>query len=139
MIQSEFIKNILDLTFDNYEFSDLLRKQIPFLSELDRNYTGSGVFVNFVSDKEIEGYKIDTDKVTNFDTDGNAIEILNGVEIRNDSLDILADASVYLTNGLIDSVEIWNKNGQDYLLTDPEHYELHQIWIDIPKRRTIVK
>ena len=138
MIESIFIKDILDLTCEDFSAGDLLRHQIPLLVESDREHTNSGVFVHFVSDNEIENYKIDTDKLTTFDIYGNPFEILARVEIRNESLSIQADAYVHLTNGIIDYLEIWNGPG-DYPLTDPQHYQLHQKWLNPTKRRTIIR
>ncbi len=86
MIHSKYILDILDLSFDEFEFEDLLRQQIPFLSEKDEKHTGSGLYIHFLVDKEIEKYKIPIDKVHSFDGDGNPTEMLNGVEIKNEEL-----------------------------------------------------
>lgn len=139
MIDSVFIKDVLDLTFDDFRAGDLLRKQIPFLVEGERQHTGIGIFIHFKYDNKIEKYKIDSESVTCFDSYGKQFERLNGVEIRNESLSILADTYVILRDGLIDHIEIFNKSGDDYPLTDPEHYELHQMWLVSSERRTIIK
>src|SRR5688572_28809858 len=130
MIHSKYILDIFDLIFDEFESEDLIRRQIPFLSEKRREHTGVGIFVYFVAEKEIENYKIPTDKVQNFDLDGSPTEMLNGVEIKNSGLNILADATVHLKNGFIDCVEIWNKHGEVYPIDDPLSYELTQSWRD---------
>ncbi len=139
MIKSEFVRNILELTFDDFKDGNLLRQQIPFLIEREREHTGIGVFIYFNSNKEISNYKVDTGKITTFDIYGNPVEVLNGVEIRSKALSILADTNVYLSHGIIDHIEIWNKSGNDYPLTDPEHYELHQIWLDKSERKSLIK
>jgi hypothetical protein len=137
MIQSKYILDILDLTFDEFESEDLLRKQIPFLTEKEREHTGVGLHIYFLGDKEIETFKIPTDKALNFDIERNPTEMLNGVEVKNEKLKVLADATVHLTNGLIDCIEIWNKNGEEYPLEELTDYELTQSWLDNSKRRTL--
>lgn len=137
MIQSKYILDILDLTFDKFEFEHLLRKQILFLTEHKREYTGVGLYVYFIGDKEIENFKIPTDKILNFDIDGNPIEILDGVEIKNERLNVFADTTIYIKNGLIDYVEIWNKNGGNYPREELTSYELTQGWLENSKNRTI--
>ena len=137
MIQSKYILDILDLTFDKFEYEDLLRQQILFLTEEKREHTGVGIYVYFISDKEIENFKIPTDKTLSFDIDRNPTEILDGVEINNEKLKVLANTAVHLTNGFIKYVEIWNKNGEDYPLEELTSYELTQCWLDNSKKRTI--
>lgn len=128
MIQSTLILNILDLTFDGYEYAELLRKQIPFLTEGEKEYTGTGLFIDFIAEEGIYKYRIT----------GNDNERINGVEIRNEELNILADADVCLKNGIIEYIEIWNKLDV-YPSIEPEHYELHQAWLAPEKRRIIVR
>ncbi len=137
MIQSKLILDIFDLIFDEIESEDLLRQQIQFLSEKSYEHTGIGMYVYFLADKEIEKYKIPTEKATNFDILGNPTEMINGVELSNEELNILADTTVHLKNGIIDCIEIWNKNGEDYPRDEPVCYELTQSWLEIPKRRRI--
>lgn len=139
MIRSQYILDIFDLAFDERAESDLLRNQVPFLTINDINHTGIGVFVHFSSDDQIQQFKIDTSNATDFDVDGNPTSVVNGVEIRNPDLLILADATIHLKNGIIDQLEIWNKCGEDYVLSEPAHYQLDQIWLDKSKRRTIIR
>ncbi|MFN8306130.1 MAG: hypothetical protein U0T79_05115 [Ferruginibacter sp.] len=139
MIKSQYILDILDLAIDNLPERDLLRNQIALLAITDINHTGVGVFINFSPEEEIQKFKIDTSNSRTFDTDGNAIALLDGVEIRNAELSILADAIVHLKNGIIDHLEIWNKSGADYVLTEPEHYQLEQMWLEATMRRRIIK
>ncbi len=65
----------------------------------------------------------------NKDIDGNPIERIDGLELINESQNILADISVHLTNGIIDCVEIWNKNGENYPKNEPNKY---QLFLDLP-------
>jgi len=139
MALSKYILDIFDLTFQGLSSGDLLTKQIPFLSQGDNKHTGIGLYIYFVAKKEIQQYKVTASNTSTFDANGNVTEMLNGVEIRNSQLNILADATVHLKGGIIDNLEIWNKNGHDYPQTEPKNYELHQTWLDLQKRRTIIK
>jgi hypothetical protein len=139
MIQSQYILDILDLAFDGYRSGDLLRSQVPFLTLTEVEHTGIGAFFQFKSDSAIEKFRIDTSDAKSFDIDGNPIDMLDGIEIRNPELSILADAIVHLKNGLIDHLEIWNKGGEAYVKINPEHYELYQIWLGNVKKRSIIR
>ena len=91
------------------------------------------------ADKNINDYKIPTINNSNKNVDGNPIERIDGLELINESQNILADISVHLTNGIIDCVEIWNKNGENYPKNEPNKYQLIQNWIVPEKRKTIVR
>ena len=139
MIQSQYILDIFELAFDDHPFSDLLRNQISFLTLTKTDHTGIGAFIHFKADNGIERFRLDTSNSKNFDIERNPTEMVNGVEIRNPDLLILADAIVHLKNGIIDHLEIWNKCGEDYEKTHPEHYELEQMWLDNYKKRKIIR
>jgi hypothetical protein len=139
LITSQYILDIFDLSFDNHSESDLLRKQISFLTVADIDHTGIGAFIHFSADEQIQQYRLDISNATNFDIEGNATSMVDGVEIKNPDLSILADAIIWLKNGLIDHLEIFNKSGEKYVLTDPEHYQLDQAWLDNNKRRSIIR
>jgi hypothetical protein len=139
LINSQYILDIFDLAFDDHSESELLRKQIPFLTMIDIDHTGIGAFIHFFSDNQIQQFKLDTSNATNFDIEGNPTSMLDGIEIKNENLSILADAIIWLKNGLIDHLEIFNKCGEDYVLTEPEHYQLDQVWLDNNKRRKIIR
>jgi len=49
MIRSRFILNILDLLLDGDEIGKAIRPQMDYLTDVDYNYTGVGVFVKFTS------------------------------------------------------------------------------------------
>jgi len=136
MIKSRFIRDILDLTLDGFESEELARKQIPFLSEGETEYTGVGLFIDFIIGEGAECYRIPTDKATSLDIDGNTILPLYGAEIRNDELNISADTILHFKNGIIGCLEIWNHNGENYPKEEPDNYELIQNWLDA-KGRTI--
>ena len=139
MINSQYILDIFDLSFDDHSESDLLRKQVPFLTIKEIEHTGIGAFIYFSSDNIIQQFKLDTLNATNFDIEGNPTDMIGDVEITNPKLSILADATIHLTSGIIDCLEIWNKCGEDYVKTDPEHYQLRQMWLDDDKKRTIIR
>jgi hypothetical protein len=109
------------------------------LTVAEIEHTGVGLFINFISDKEIEAFKVDRKLLADESTDPNVLEIIDGVEIKNESQNILADAIVHLKNGIIDSLEIWNKNGDNYPLIEPEHYEMTQTWRDVSQNKIIRK
>ena len=105
MIVSPFILDIFDLAFDDLSSGDLLRKQIAFLSPGEKEHTTVGLFTYFVAARGIEQFRVPTDNITNFDVQGNPIDRINGVEIRNEELNILADASVQIKNGFINCAQ----------------------------------
>ncbi|MGB8190847.1 MAG: hypothetical protein WCF67_02955 [Chitinophagaceae bacterium] len=116
-----------------------MRNQIRFLSLRAKEHTAIGLFIYFAADQGIDQYKTDVGDIHHFEAGGNSIERIDGVEISNDNLNILADVTVYLKNGIIDSLEIWNKNGHDYPIKEPANYELRQVWLDKDSRRIITK
>jgi hypothetical protein len=137
MIKSQYILDILDLTFDDHKASELLRKQVDYLTVSDTEHTGIGLFINFSADPGVQYYKIKKELLLN-DTDNPAtLEMVNGLEIIKESQNILADATVHLENGIINCLEIWNKGGGDYPLTEPEHYALNQTWRDEQDKRKL--
>jgi hypothetical protein len=139
LIQSQYILDIFELAFDDHPFSDLLKNQISFLTLTETNHTGIGAFIYFKANNEIERFRLDTSNSKDFDIEGNPIEMVTGVEIKNPDLLILADATVHLKKGLIDHLEIWNKCAEDYVKTQPEHYELERLCLDSNQKRKIIR
>lgn len=137
MIQSQYILDILDLTFDDHKASELLRKQVDYLTVNDIEHTGIGIFINFTADLGVQDYKIKRELLLNSTDNPETLEMVNGLEIINESQNILADATVHLENGVISCLEIWNKGGDNYPLTEPEHYELNQTWRDEQDKRKL--
>ena len=137
MIKSKFILDIFDLLFDGDEIGKTLRRQIDYLTEDEYEYTGIGVFVKFAHSDEIKKYSIKSSDIKNIDlTAFNGDEIIEGVIIRNEKEDIEADATVFLKDGIIDYLEIWNRLG-DYPDKELDNYILTQEWKDSPGRQII--
>lgn len=139
MIQSQLILDIFELLFDELGYEALLKKQIPFLSIGSKDHTKVGAFIYFDHEKGIESFRVQAVGEPGFDSDGNLIARIDGVELHNDKLMILADTTVHLKNGLIDCLEIWNKNGEDYPVNEPEVYRLEQVWKGKAEKRTIIR
>ena len=101
----------------------MLRNQIPFLTDSEYEYTGVGLFVGFSYSEPISQFKL-----TNNTT------FTHGVEIRSSKLELGADTTLFITEGLISTLEIlaYDGNYPDKELTD---YVLTQIWHSSPQRQ----
>lgn len=139
MIESKLILDVFDLTFDECEHEDLLKKQVLFLTQSHQDHTGIGVFIYFNSENGIEVFQLPSDKEPSFDIKENLITQVDGVQLVNKNLHILADTIVHLKNGFIDCLEIWNKNGEDYPVQDPENYVLEQMWKGKGDKRKVTR
>lgn len=130
MITSEFILNILHLALTDDNTLASLQQQIPFLTIKEVKHTGIGLFIylDLYNAAQVERH-ITTIKSTP----------ITGVEIRSDKEKVLADAVVHVSNGLIDYIEIFNKNGEDYPVTELACYEMYQTWLNENQRKYIVK
>ena len=121
MIDSELITEIIELTVEGEKFDTLLFEQINHLTIKEQEHTGVGLFVYFKYDEGIEKYRLNDSQLRElFGEHNHGIE---NFELINSEVGILANTTVYLTDGLIDCVEIWNKVGdfpKEELLT----YEL---------------
>jgi hypothetical protein len=137
MIKSQLILDVFDLIFDDFEHEEKLRNQIPFLSENEREHTGIGLFINFKKESGIEDYKIPIENTEDKDISGKAIERINGVEMKNNELKIFAEIDVQITDGIIDYIEIWNKIGEDFPISELTKYELKQVWVNSKNRKII--
>lgn len=126
MINSNYIKDILDLLLDCDEDGLLAKQQIPFLMENDFNYTGAGVFVYFEHSTGVEKFRIETPNL-----------LLNGVTITSEKHQIEASANLFFKEGIIDYLEIWCHIG-DYPKSDLTNYVLTQTWLS-SKNKAIIK
>lgn len=115
MIDSIFISNILKSIIEGETDSDLLKSQLNHLTIEKINYTGNGVFVEFSKDSSIGKYRLTQDC------------ILNGLEIKSQEFDLIAEAILFIREGLIDYLEIWSKSGI-YPNHELKNYELLQTW-----------
>ena len=126
MIDSKLTLDILDLILDDETEDKSLREQIDFLTEIEIEHTGIGMFIYFENVFKNEESNIY----------GNSV--LVGVELTNEEQNVLADVMLHVENGLIKTIEIFNKNGEDYPEEKLENYILRQIWIG-SKNRIISK
>jgi hypothetical protein len=100
-----------------------LREQLEFLTDTTYNYTGSGMFVSFSFDKNIDRKQY-----------SESTRILNGVKIETTEYPIEAEAILFLKNEIIDCLEIWCYFG-DYPNQDLTKYTLTQSWKNSPNRQ----
>ena len=124
MIKSKFILDILELLLDGptVELS-MLRKQIPFINEEEREYTGFGVFVGFTYDSE---------KIKDYLIENSSIHVYDGVYINSEELnEDGAEGILHLKDGLINYLEIWCFSGI-YPEKDLSTYILTQEWEGAP-------
>jgi hypothetical protein len=122
MVKSKYISDILDLLLDGDNEGLLARKQLPFITEENFDYTGGGLFVRFSHSDKIANYKVSKENL-----------ILNGVKIQTTEYPIEGDATLFFTDGLINYLEIWCYLG-DYPNQDLTKYTLTQIWENSPSK-----
>lgn len=116
MIKSRFLRDILTLLLDGDKEGLKVKGQLDFITEIEYDYTGVGVFISFNHKEGIEKFK-----ATKTDL------ILNGVKIESPELKIGADSTLFFKNGLIDYLELWSFDGE-YPNTELTEYELTQEW-----------
>jgi hypothetical protein len=106
----EFIYDIIEFTVEGEAFETELFEQLEILSVKEEEHTGIGLFVYFNHSEELENLKANY-KCTEKNVDGDPIYDITKILLVNDSVKVLADTTVHITNGIIDCVEIWNKIG----------------------------
>jgi hypothetical protein len=116
MIQSRFIADILDLLLDGDEDGVALRSQIPFLTDSDYEYTGSGLFVSFSHSESISQFKLISNTA-----------VTHGVEIKSSELELGADTTLFISEGMVSTLEIFAYDG-NYPEKELTDYVLTQIW-----------
>lgn len=121
MIKSEFVSNIIELTIEGEKFEDILFEQIRHLTEKEEEHTGVALYVYFKYEPEIEKYRLTESQLT--ELFGEYVHRLEKFELINPEINVLADTTVHIANGLIDCLEIWNKIG-DYPKEELITYEL---------------
>jgi hypothetical protein len=121
MIKSEFISNIIELTIEGEKFEDILFEQIRHLTVKEEEHTGVGLYVYFKYEPEIEKYRLTESQLA--ELFGEYAHRLEKFELINSEINVLADTTVHISNGLIECLEIWNKIG-DYPKEELVTYEL---------------
>jgi hypothetical protein len=120
MIQSKFILDVLEHSL-NYEGTDIIlddginywalaRPQIKYLTDIEYDYTGVGLFVNFSHTEEALKYKSPVEGGP-----------LGGIDIKSPDLEDSAYTLLWFKNGIIDSLEIFSGVG-DYPKRDLKDY-----------------
>ncbi|WP_111597191.1 hypothetical protein [Chitinophaga skermanii] len=99
MVNSIFIAKVLDALIAESADKDLLKAQLPFITEEETDYTGVGVFVNFSHEEEAEAFKAESGA-------------LEGVTITSPLLPMGASAILFITDGIIDMLEIFALDGE---------------------------
>jgi hypothetical protein len=116
VIKSNYINDILELLLDCDEEGLSAKQQIPYLTETEFDYTGSGLFVYFGHNIEIEKFKTVKPNL-----------VLDGVKIKSDEYKIEGQATLFFKDGLIDYLELWCYEG-NYPKNDLANYTLTQTW-----------
>ena len=112
----------MELLLDDSKEGFLAKQQLPFLSDLKYEYTGQGLFVSFGHDLKIEKFRLENELN------------LSGIKIETEEYPIEADAILFTKEGLIDYLEIWCYNGEDYPKNEITRYTLTQNWMNSPKK-----
>lgn len=116
MIKSKFILEILDSLLDDDNDGLMLRRQIECLTDANYNYTESGLFVKFSYDENISSRRINKDNM-----------VLSGVLIKSSELELGADTMLFITNGIINYLEIHSRCG-NYPKRELTDYVFSKIW-----------
>jgi hypothetical protein len=116
MIDSKYISDILEKIIETENDHDLLKSQLEYMVIQDYKYTWTGLFVHFEKQNKIETFKVTEDK------------ILNGLIIKSPELELDAEATLFIKDGIIDYLEIWSHSGK-YPNHEIQEYKLIQGWI----------
>jgi hypothetical protein len=119
---TRLVEDLLDLILDCDKEGILLRKQIPYLIDVDYEYTGVGLYVTFNTKEGIEDFLYN----------GKAGR-LDRVEIKSEELGIGAEASVSFSNGRVQYLEIWSYDGI-YPKKELTSYTARQLFISDPDK-----
>lgn len=127
MIKSKFILDVLhaSLTSDDVIYEDgiqygkLASPQIEYLTDVNYDYTGLGLFVSFSYTEEALKYKSSLE-------DGP----LRGIDIKSPNLEDYANTIVWFREGIISSLEIFSVAG-DYPKKDLENYSFVSMPVNI--------
>lgn len=119
MITDSFLVDIFELMLDDPPY-ERFKCQLEQLDVDDVDYTGIGTFINF---KKSSDFPIDY-----IGENGSEQIVLEGVNIYNAELNIEAYVLLYITKGIINQLEIFNSNGEDFPQSYPTKYIMIQTW-----------
>lgn len=118
MIQSSYLKDIINLIIEDLQETASLKSQIPYLVAEKCEHTDVGMFVSFKHiPEQIEPFRISKDM------------ILTGVQVEAAAFENGADATLWVTNGIISSLGILALGG-NYPTEEIINYKLVKIWQD---------
>ena len=118
MITSQFILDIFDLALRDGRANEFYTKQVQFLEIIEDTHTGMGRFIYFKLNNDA---LIEASKIINLEDE---LYGFCDVEIINKKLGVAADVLLWVTDDIIDNIEIFNKVGTDYPLQEFENYEM---------------
>jgi len=121
MIRSKLVADILNLLLDGDGL--ILQDQVQFLTDIEYNYTGVGLIVQFSHSSSIHNFKL-----------VGGANIFDGVEIKSSDLLIGAGATLIIKEGIIDYLDIWSFDGK-YPRKELTEYALTQKWDGSPRRQ----
>jgi hypothetical protein len=110
MIESDYINDILEFSIEKEKYSELLFAQIAHLCIQEVKYTGVGCYYYFEHSKEIEKFRLNENQI--LDMFGKSSHMIQNIYVTNEDININAQIMVWLENGLIDCIEIWNGAGE---------------------------
>lgn len=102
MINSKLTLDILDLIFDGEKDIELFKNQIKYLNISEIEFTGVGAFISFGYEDEVYKYKAFKELQNSELKNEDRIVILNGVEIKNENLEIESDVMIRIEDGIIE-------------------------------------
>jgi hypothetical protein len=124
MIKSKFILDVLteslssdDIAEDGIPYWKLARPQIEYLTDINYEYTGLGLFVTFSHAKEVLKYK----------SEGGS---LGGIDIKSPDLEAHANTTIFFEGDIIRSLEIFSVAG-GYPTRDLKNYSFLAMPVNI--------
>ena len=124
MIESKLTLDIITATLKGEKYEEQITRQLEHLEEVEYEHMDSGLLIFIEYRKEAKEFWLTDDQLK--ETFGESNHELSKFELINDQEKVRAETLVHFTNGLIDRVEIWNKEG-DYPEEDLETWELKRI------------
>lgn len=126
MIKSKFILDVLEQSLnsdgvadDGIQYWKLARPQIEFLTDINYDYTGLGLFVTFSHTEGALKYK---SPIKNGP--------LSGVDVKSSALESWANTIIFFKGGIIDCLELFSVAG-DYPKKDLKDYSFEWMPVNI--------